>query len=108
MIERYALGIQMRRAAISITANIAEGFGRQSWKENTRFCRISRGSAYELRDHLTTAFDQKYLSDEDFERLDHEIIIFIKQLNAYIGGMVRRSQKQQNSLNKKTYISRHQ
>ncbi len=59
-LEKYALSMQMKRAAVSVTANIAEGFGRKSWAENMRFCRISRGSSSELRDHLTTAYDEKY------------------------------------------------
>src|SRR5271168_4561412 len=47
--ERYVLSSQLRRAALSITANIAEGFGRYSYRENIQFCRQARGSAYEVR-----------------------------------------------------------
>ena len=50
--ERFALTQQIRRAAVSVTANIAEGFGRYSYQENLQFCRQARGSAYEVRDHL--------------------------------------------------------
>ncbi len=50
--ERYNLASQIRRAAISVTANVAEGYGRFHFKENIQCCRISRGSAYELIDHL--------------------------------------------------------
>jgi four helix bundle protein len=50
--ERYNLAAQIRSAAVSLTANVAEGFGRFHFKENTRFCRMARGSAYELLDHL--------------------------------------------------------
>ncbi|MCH8015894.1 MAG: four helix bundle protein [Acidobacteria bacterium] len=57
--EKYGLSVQMTRAAVSITANIAEGFGRKFRAENIRFCRISRGSLAELRDHLTTAYDEE-------------------------------------------------
>ncbi len=55
--ERYGLLSQMRRAAVSVTANLAEGYGRFSYQENPQFCRQSRGSVYELRDHLITALD---------------------------------------------------
>lgn len=50
--EQYCLGQQVRTAAISLTANIAEGYGRFHYKENIQFCRIARGSAYELLDHI--------------------------------------------------------
>ena len=53
--EQYCLGQQVRTAAISLTANIAEGYGRFHYKENIQFCRIARGSAYELLDHLSRA-----------------------------------------------------
>jgi four helix bundle protein len=55
--ETYALASQMKRAAVSVTANIAEGYGRYSFQENIQFCRQSRASVYELRDHCTTALD---------------------------------------------------
>ena len=48
--EKYALGQQMRRSAISITNNIAEGHGRYNWQDNVRFCRIARGSLCETVD----------------------------------------------------------
>ena len=60
--ERHILIAQLRRAVISITANLAEGYGRYSYQENSQFCRQSRASAYEVRDHLTTAVDQGYIS----------------------------------------------
>jgi four helix bundle protein len=68
--ERYALGTQIRRAACSVTANIAEGFGRFGYQENAQFCRQARGSVFELRDHLTTCVDQGYITKKEGERLD--------------------------------------
>jgi four helix bundle protein len=56
--EQYGLGHQVRTAAVSLTANIAEGYGRFHFKENIQFCRIARGSAYELLDHLIACNDQ--------------------------------------------------
>ena len=58
--ERYALNTQMRRAQ-SMGANIAEGFGRYSYRENIQFCRPSRSSAFEVRDHLVTAAEEDSL-----------------------------------------------
>ncbi len=46
--ERFGLASQMRRAAVSVTANLAEGYGRFSYQENMQFCRQSRGSVFEL------------------------------------------------------------
>ena len=60
----------MRRTASSVTASIAEGFGRYSNLENIQFCRQSRGSIYETRDHLTTALDANDISNGEFENAD--------------------------------------
>ena len=70
--ERFALASQMRRAMISIGANIAEGFGRWSPKDRARFYELSKASAEELRHHLIVASDLQYLrSDPGLdERLD--------------------------------------
>ena len=57
--EKFDLGSQMRRASVSCTANIAEGYGRFHFQENIQFCRISRGSIYETQDHLITCLDNK-------------------------------------------------
>jgi four helix bundle protein len=63
--EKYALIDGMRRAARSITENIAEGYGRYHFAENIQFCRISRGSVYELMDQFITAFDDNYITREE-------------------------------------------
>jgi four helix bundle protein len=57
--ETYNLASQMRRAALSLTNNIAEGHGRFFYQENIQFCRISRGSLMELIDDLNTCIDEK-------------------------------------------------
>jgi len=82
--ERYVLSSQLCRAAISITANIAEGFGRYSYQENVQFCRQARGSAFEVRDHLTTAFDQNYITPELHKKADELAQRVIQTLNGYI------------------------
>jgi len=47
--EKFGLASQLRRAAASVTANIAEGYGRFGYQENIQLCRQARGSVYELR-----------------------------------------------------------
>ena|SRR5687768_11096162 len=61
--ERYALSQQMRRAAMSIPANIAEGYGRRTEANRRQFYGISRGSVEELRYYLILARDLGYLKD---------------------------------------------
>ena len=87
--EQYGVGLQMRKAAVSTTANIVEGYGKQSLVENRRFCRISRGSALELRDHLTTAYDEKYVTSRVWKELDLELISLGQLLSAYIRSMTK-------------------
>jgi four helix bundle protein len=82
--ERYSLASQIRRAAVSLTANVAEGNGRFHFKENIQFCRISRGSAYELIDHLITCRDLEYLAQDHIDSLQQELLTFIRLLNGYI------------------------
>ncbi|HEY4817554.1 MAG TPA: four helix bundle protein [Candidatus Acidoferrum sp.] len=82
--ERFALAQQLRRATTSVTANIAEGFGRYSYQENIQFCRLARGSAYEARDHLITAADQQYISAERHQSVESLALRVIQTLNGYI------------------------
>ena len=82
--EKYGLSSQIKRAACSVTANLAEGYGRYSYQENVQFCRQSRGSLYELRDHLTTALDAGYIRQEKYEQLESMAMSAIKLVNGYI------------------------
>jgi four helix bundle protein len=59
--ERFNLSAQMRRAALSVTNNIAEGVGRYHYQENIQFCRQSRGSITELIDDFNACFDEGYI-----------------------------------------------
>jgi four helix bundle protein len=82
--EKYGLATQIRRAATFVTANLAEGYGRYSYQENVQFCRLSRGSLYELRDHLTTALDAGYIPKDKYEQLDAMAMSAIRLVNGYI------------------------
>jgi four helix bundle protein len=62
--EKYNLDLQIRKASISITANISEGYGRYHYQEGIQFYRISRGSIYELKDHLLSCYDIGYIGND--------------------------------------------
>ncbi len=67
--ERYALGDQIRRSSTSITSNIAEGAGRNSYKEKIHFVEIAFGSMTECFSQLQNAQDLGYIRDEEVEAL---------------------------------------
>ncbi len=76
---------QLRSAATSIMANIAEGFDAVSHAEFSRFLRISRRSATEIQSHLYVALDRKYIGAKDFTRLYEEA----DRIKRLIGGFLR-------------------
>src|SRR5437762_12667422 len=82
--EKYALANQMRRAAVSVTNNIAEGHGRWHYQENIHFCRISRGSVDELIDDFNTCLDQEYGDQALVGQLKVEAYALIHRINSYI------------------------
>lgn len=67
--ETYGLTAQLRRAAISVPANIAEGYERNHCKEYCQYLYIAKGSLGEIETYLLLAKDLKYLNDADFERM---------------------------------------
>jgi len=67
--EIYSLIDQMRRAASSITSNIAEGFGRRGYKEKIQFYYLAQGSLTELKNQILIAKDVGYLNGEDISSL---------------------------------------
>ncbi len=92
--EKYHLVAQMRRAAISCTANIAEGYGRFHYQENIQFCRISRGSMYEIQDHLITCMDNGYVSKEVYDKIWGLSMNSIKVLDGYIRYLNKKAEKE--------------
>jgi len=67
--EKDTVGKQLVRSADSIAANISEGFGRYSYKENKHFCYYARGSLSESKTWLTKAYNRSLLSEELFQDL---------------------------------------
>ena len=79
--EKYALTSQMRRAAVSITSNIAEAFGRQTSKDKIRFYLHARGSCYEVQSQGYVARDLNYLTPADFAELHQRLDQIVHELN---------------------------
>jgi four helix bundle protein len=88
--ERFSIVDNMKRAARSTTQNIAEGFGRFHYKENMQFCRVSRGSLYELIDDLITSIDEGFINKEDYELGRTKISNAMALLNGYINYLNRK------------------
>lgn len=82
--EKFTLSDQMRRAAVSIPSNIAEGIGRGTEKETVRFLYISKGSLLELETQLEICKRLDFISDEDHIRMIQQIASINKMLNALI------------------------
>lgn len=103
----YALRDQIRRAAISITSNIAEGFDRGGNREFMQFLAIARGSASELKSQLYTALDAGYVDQKEFAelyQLAHSVVLliggFIKYLQqSELGGQKFKTATQRKTLN---------
>jgi len=79
--EKYALGDQIRRAATSITANLAEGSGRKSLREKIHFIEISFGSMTEVFCELQTACDLGYVTEQQFDELRPQFADVAKMLS---------------------------
>ena len=82
--ETYSLVDQMRRAASSITSNLAEGFGRHSTKERLQFYFVAQGSLTELKNQILIAKDVEYLNKNDFDSLVEQANMTHKLLQGLI------------------------
>jgi four helix bundle protein len=89
--EKFSLVDNMKRAARSTTQNIAEGFGRFHYRENLQFCRVSRGSLYELIDDLITSMDEGIINKEDYRQGREKISKALALLNGYINYLDRKA-----------------
>ena len=100
--KNFGLSDQIKRAGISVMANIAEGFSRKGNKEFIQFLFISKSSAAELQSHLYIALDQEYIARSSFDELyadadkvQRQISNLIKYLNSIL-----QNRKPDNKLNK--------
>lgn len=82
--ELYGLTSQIRRAALSIPSNLAEGCGRHSQAELATFSQIAMGSASELEYQLLLAHELNYLTDNDYQSIQAELNEIKRMLNSFI------------------------
>ena len=88
--EKFRLADQLIRSSRSITANIAEGYGRYHYQENIQACRMARGSLLETVDHLICAHDEGYLEEKKLAEFKMQADQILKLLNGYIYYLKRR------------------
>jgi four helix bundle protein len=90
--EKWNLNSQIRRSSLSISANIAEGYGRFYYQENIRFCYNARGSLEETLSHLVFSFEAKYIPEALFKELSTEGSEIDRMINGYIAYLKRSKQ----------------
>ncbi len=85
--EMYGLTSQIRRASVSISSNIAEGNSRRSKPDYLQFLKIARGSCAEVETQLMISRNLNYLNEEDYQKLNNNIIEISKMLNGLINSL---------------------
>ena len=89
--ERYGLCSQFERAAVSIAANIAEGYRKDGIADKLRFLNISQGSLEECRYYVLLSYDLSYIETETYNNLNMSIEEVSRLLNAYYRGIKERN-----------------
>ena len=85
--EMFGLTSQLRRAAISVPSNIAEGFGRKSKPDFARFCQIAIGSLFEQQTQLVVAHTIGYLTDSQYQNAFDKSREIERMLTSFIGSL---------------------
>ena len=89
--ERFGLRSQFTRAAVSVTANIAEGYRKLSKQDKLRFFNIAQGCLEECRNYNILSKDLQYITEEDYYVLEEKLEIASKFLNSYCEGVRKNS-----------------
>ena len=92
-LDLHTVGKQLIRSSNSIAANISEGYGRYSVKENKLFCYYSRGLLFETTTWITKAKGRDLISNEQYESLTEQLTTLGKTLNAYIKSIRTKNNK---------------
>ena len=96
--ERFGLVSQFRRAAVSIEANIAEGYKKLSKADKLRFFNISQGSMEECRNYIILARDLEYLDDATLHELQEKSEYASRMINSYCDGIMKNAAIKENEL----------
>ncbi len=92
--EKFGLGNQLRRAVVSITSNLAEGFGLRTYKEKLHFYFIAQGSLTEVKNQLLICKDVKFIDEDEFNKIYNQANTCHKLLQ----GLISKTKKLQNIL----------
>lgn len=87
--EKFLLIAQILNSSRSITANIAEGYGRFTYTDTRNFFIITRGSLTETMEHLSTAFDETYITEDELKIGEEKCELVFKLVNGYISYLDR-------------------
>lgn len=90
--EKWALKQQLRRSSVSISSNIAEGYGRYNYQDNVRFCYIARGSLEEALSQIVFSHEIGYLPQSLYLELEKEGEELVRMLNGYIAYLKKSKQ----------------
>ncbi|GAB4538472.1 MAG: hypothetical protein Fur002_01960 [Anaerolineales bacterium] len=90
--EKWNLNQQLRRSSLSISANIAEGYGRFYYQDNARFCFNARGYLEETLSHLIFCFEMDFIPEALYKELESEGEEIEKMLNGYIAFLKKSKQ----------------
>lgn len=82
--EIYGLAGQMRRAAVSVASNLAEGYGRGTRKAFASAARISRGSLFELRTQMEIAHRQQMIAEETYSEAKQDMVLLSRKLDRFV------------------------
>ena len=91
--EKYLLISQLKRSSRSVTATIAEGYGRYTYTDTRNFFIMARGSITETMEHFTTAFDEKYITEEELKHGNDMCETSFKLINGYIAWLDKSKSK---------------
>lgn len=91
---RWTVGTQYVDASDSVGANIAEGYGRESYADRSRFAKISRGSLFETRHWTNKSYRRKLITDQEFTEINNILEILLPKLSSYINYLNEQSKKQ--------------
>lgn len=97
--EQFGLTNQLRRSAVSIPSNIAEGCGRNHFKDSIQFFFIARGSLYEMETQIIIAHDLGYITKPEQLNILNDIISCKRLLNGFINYFQNRSDQQPTTIN---------